>query len=313
MGFANTGTRGEPFVASSGNPPTFAADLSGISTFFASRSFREFATVAAMVASTGSGANEWAKCDNAPGALYYNDGTRWHLGNTPVVANATARSALFTGTLQPDQGSGVMMTDTGIDWVFYATWNASTNPGGATPSGWYPAPGSDVFLHMDRIASQAIANNATAPVLGDSQTAGTFALGVPRTNQPMTLASQVYTNAFFSWDRSQGQLKPIIAADYDITAFVQWPVNSAGFGQAAVTKNSLVILDANTLAYDADAATATKRPLNRMTVKNAQLLTTDIVRLLAFNNAGGGTISFGTDAQPSALFFDIRYVGPTHA
>jgi hypothetical protein len=142
MGFTLTGTRSNPAVASAGNPPAFAADLSGISDFFAARSFRSFATVAAMVASTGSGADEWAKCDNALGALYYSDGTRWHLGNIPVVANATARGALFSGTCQPDTGSTVFQVDVlqqltynGSAWIANAGAVSKVKPSSAVATG----------------------------------------------------------------------------------------------------------------------------------------------------------------------------------
>lgn len=141
MGVTNTGTRSNPQAIATGVSPTFAADMDAISDFFAARSLREFTTVALMVSSTGSAANEWAKADNAPGAMYYSDGTRWHLGNQPTVANASARNALFNGTLVPDQGDTVTQTDTMTDWMYFAAYNSGTNPGGAKTAGWYPVGG----------------------------------------------------------------------------------------------------------------------------------------------------------------------------
>jgi hypothetical protein len=118
MGLTNTGTRSNPQAVATGVTPTFAADLSGVSDFFAARSFRNFDTVAHIASSSGSGSGEWAKCDATPGALYWFNASsgHWQLGNQPAVANATARDALFSGTIVPVEGNEV------YDLALAAAW-----------------------------------------------------------------------------------------------------------------------------------------------------------------------------------------------
>jgi hypothetical protein len=56
--------------------------------------------------------------------------------SSPIkVASAAARNAEFPS---PVQGNTVFRNDLGLTETYYAAFNASTNPGGATPAGWYP-------------------------------------------------------------------------------------------------------------------------------------------------------------------------------
>jgi hypothetical protein len=149
MAITGVGTRGEPQAVPTGSSPTFAADISGLATWVAARILREFDTVAHMVASTGSGANEWAKCDNAPGALYYSDGTRWHLGSQPIVANSTARNALYSGTLTPDAGNTVFQLDTGAEFQYFTTSTVAV-------AGWFPVSGVVPFVSLGMTTAQNV-------------------------------------------------------------------------------------------------------------------------------------------------------------
>ena len=51
-----------------------------------------------------------------------------------IVASSAARDALYP---IPVQGNTVFRSDLGIKQTYYAAYNASTNPGGKTPAGWY--------------------------------------------------------------------------------------------------------------------------------------------------------------------------------
>lgn len=166
----SSGTRDEPQFASAGNSPTFAADLSLLATFAAARSFRSKTTVALLAAATGSSAGEWGKADAAPGALYFYNATTgtWQLGNQPTVADQSHRDALFSGTLVPVQGDEVFRTDLGRMEVYFALYNASTNPGGASVAGWYPGDNNGPSCVVQR--------NATVQNLG--ATAYTILSGV---------------------------------------------------------------------------------------------------------------------------------------
>jgi hypothetical protein len=60
-----------------------------------------------------------------------------------VFATAAARTSALTS---PSQGMMSFLNDSGTTWIYYAAYNASTNPGGAASAGWYPAPGSAMFF-----------------------------------------------------------------------------------------------------------------------------------------------------------------------
>lgn len=115
MGVAFTGTRDEPVVASSGNTPTFASDLTEISEFFAERSLRRFTTVVALLASSGSGSSEWAVAENAPGAYFVNNGSGWFMHGVARFADAAARNAVLTA---PAAGWRALTVDDAVEWVY---------------------------------------------------------------------------------------------------------------------------------------------------------------------------------------------------
>jgi hypothetical protein len=61
------------------------------------------------------------------------------------VANQSGRDALYgpSGTAGVAiQGQQVFRNDTGCVEQYYELYNAATNPGGATPAGWYPVSGT---------------------------------------------------------------------------------------------------------------------------------------------------------------------------
>ena len=74
---------------------------------------------------------------------YVWSGTAWESANPNtisltgqvIVADAAARNALYPS---PVQGNAVFRSDLGYEEVYYAAHNATTNPGGRTPAGWYP-------------------------------------------------------------------------------------------------------------------------------------------------------------------------------
>lgn len=62
------------------------------------------------------------------------------LGGAPRLANSDSeRNTIYPS---PVQGNTVVRPDKGWTEQYFATYNASTNPSGATPSGWYPASGA---------------------------------------------------------------------------------------------------------------------------------------------------------------------------
>lgn len=139
----STGTRGEPQMASTGNSPTFAADLSLLATYAAEVGVRKFATQSAMDSSTGSAAGELAQVTAIPGGLWMLIGTTWTQLTAGQFANAAARSAAVT---TPRQGMKSVRADLGRAEDYWLAYNASTNP--TSPylvSGWYSAQPAGKF------------------------------------------------------------------------------------------------------------------------------------------------------------------------
>lgn len=100
-----------------------------------------------------------------------------------IVANAAARDALFAS---PVQGTKVFRTDTGVTETYYAAWNASTNPGGKTPAGWYIAERSMGLVPIVPPTVAVSGGSATANSLGEVSftTASSIAL------------NNIFTNAY---------------------------------------------------------------------------------------------------------------------
>lgn len=79
------------------------------------------------------------------------------LGGAPRLANSdTERNTIYPS---PVQGNTVIRPDKGWTEQYFATYNASTNPSGATPSGWYPVAGAQP-LAVARRTTTALAINS---------------------------------------------------------------------------------------------------------------------------------------------------------
>jgi hypothetical protein len=63
--------------------------------------------------------------------------------STMVFASSADRT---TALAAPSQGMMSFLNDSGTTWYYAELYNASTNPGGASVAGWYPVPGSAVFM-----------------------------------------------------------------------------------------------------------------------------------------------------------------------
>jgi len=63
--------------------------------------------------------------------------------STMVFGSSAART---TALAAPSQGMMSFLNDSGTVWQYYELYNVSTNPSGASAAGWYPVPGSAVFM-----------------------------------------------------------------------------------------------------------------------------------------------------------------------
>lgn len=70
-----------------------------------------------------------------------------------LVTSQAARDAMFPA---PVQGNRVFRTDKGWEETYFAAFHTSTNPGGATPAGWYPTSGA---VPMGRVVRSGTVGN----------------------------------------------------------------------------------------------------------------------------------------------------------
>lgn len=100
--------------------------------------------------------------------VYYVDGTSSQWVETrsmpaPYVASSSTARDTFFGVPADEtarlnlQNSGVQCFRSDKGWTeqYLATYNASTNPGGATPAGWYPFGGSRPAARLIKTNNQA--------------------------------------------------------------------------------------------------------------------------------------------------------------
>lgn len=87
-----------------------------------------------------------------------------------MASSAAERDARYPS---PFQGLRVIRLDKGWEEMYYETYNSSTNPGGATPAGWYPF-GGDVPKLVAENKGVTITTSAVWALLntgfGDGQT-----------------------------------------------------------------------------------------------------------------------------------------------
>lgn len=169
----------------------------------------------------------------------------------PAVANQAARDALFPS---PVQGNRVFRVDAGYEEAYYAAYNATTNPNGVTPAGWYPTGGAFPYGGATYNTTQNVAANTSVGVnlqlaskLSGGFTLTSNALKIPVTGRYQARGS-LYT---YSIAGGSNRMVKIMKNAVEVARFTQsgpWTIGPA-----------LVEFDANandliTLATDGDSA-----------------------------------------------------------
>lgn len=134
-----------------------------------------------------------------------------------VPANDTQRLAL------QNAGSECIRTDLGYSEAYFATYNASTNPGGATPYGWYPLAGALPNLAYTTNASQSVTNTGVTVTFAATNT--------------MAIAQGITFNA------ATGVATIVSAGNYQITGKVNFAASTSGSKQLAIQKNATNIVN----------------------------------------------------------------------
>lgn len=83
-----------------------------------------------------------------------------------AVMKFTSAAARTSALPAPSQGMMSFLNDTGAVETYYAAWNATTNPGGKTPAGWYPARSQGVVPMIPSTVAIPSGGSATANSLG---------------------------------------------------------------------------------------------------------------------------------------------------
>ena len=96
MSKTSDGAKLQPQFASSGNPPTFAADLTLLSDFFAARSFQQYSTAVALLAATsGKSVDDVAVAADVVGAHFRFNGSTWVMEGVAKFATTGASSTVL--------------------------------------------------------------------------------------------------------------------------------------------------------------------------------------------------------------------------
>lgn len=192
MGVNYTAAKDQPHLIASGSSPTFAADIAEIVDWFtAGRTFRKFATQAAMIAETGQDDNDLGVVENIDGATFKYDSSAglWRMYGIPRFADSAAISTAITvpvvtwKALAADTGiiyrySGSAWEEWESDWItFVPTLGANiTLGGGGTNTSKYRWVGG-VPQWKGQITF------GTAPAIGGSPTTNTITI------PPITIAA----------------------------------------------------------------------------------------------------------------------------
>jgi hypothetical protein len=79
--------------------------------------------------------------------------------STMVFASSAART---TALPTPSQGMMSFLSDKGRIETYFELYNVTTNPGGATPAGWYPTSGNMPFAFLSKSGAQSVGTGLTA-------------------------------------------------------------------------------------------------------------------------------------------------------
>jgi hypothetical protein len=132
-------------------------------------------------------------------------------------------SAARTSALAaPSQGMVSFLNDTGTLWQYFGTYNASTNPGGATTAGWYPISGAAMFF--------ATATRTAANAVNYSVGASGF-----------TYSEIIDPLAWHSAVTNTDRITPNIAGVYRVTGNVSFANNATNVRRTEVLLNGTTI------------------------------------------------------------------------
>ncbi len=199
----------------------------------------------------------------------------------PTVASAAARDALYPA---PVQGNRVFRSDGGWEEAYYGLYNASTNPAGMTPAGWYPIAGS---LPKYAVWRNISSNLPTGVWTNWQWTAGT----ILENRGGFSVVVGAPTNIvvpYRGW--------------YDVTFKQEWAAGDAGDRFLRIDSNGTAPFNSYQ-GIDRQGVQASQTVTNIMTV---QIHAVSYITVGAWNNSAGGLNGVNpqvniTFRQPSSI------------
>lgn len=77
-------------------------------------------------------------------------GIRDGLNSQKVPSAATSRDDRNAKFPDPTHGDRCFRVDLGYEETYFGAYNATSNPGGASPAGWYPSPGAPIYARVEK-------------------------------------------------------------------------------------------------------------------------------------------------------------------
>ena len=262
------------------------------------------------------------------GRLLYWDNSNWvdMVTNTPglIPAGTTAQRDAYYGVPAagaPGAAARVALankaprwfnTDAGMNWeeqYFAATADAGSVKGRRSPTaGWYPIAGRLPWWRADGGTS---GQNITA---GTTNTPlATYGMwSIPTDHHVLVQTVEVFEDAFFKFDRANGQLFCKIPGRYRLTFNIA--VGAAGGGTGTVGVSAMK----NTINADSTVNNIGRGIVHReaselvhmSATQTSHILPADVLRLIGLNGVGGFTQLFG-GPNPADAIWEMQYVSPT--
>lgn len=224
------------------------------------------------------------------------------LGTRFAASSSTARDAHFGVPANDTQrlalqnaGAECIRTDLGYVEAYYATYNASTNPGGATPAGWYPAAGQTVTGGLTRNATTVTITTAVSTTLTSGFDVD-FAVG-------MTVTAG-----------STPSITVPVTGLYSVSSNIAWASGAGStYRYLWITKNT----SANATPTTAQLVTTSLvTPAGTsLAVNNIQQLVKltagDVIRICVNQNSGASlTLGNNASTQGISTGLSITWIGP---
>ena len=209
----------------------------------------------------------------------------WVQTGVAIFATAAARDTEYAKASGAYlvQGAKSARTDFmqgSVTWQYYGLYNSSTNPGGATPAGWYPVPGSDIRADWT-MSSGGVTSGGAYPMFS-----GTIVTG---------------RNDFFAI--VSNAVQPPTPGDYEVVHSTTWTtLNGTNERRTALTLSGATLLSGEN--PQALIPSATIPNLSSQQVAHLRMPAGSNVQPYILQNSGS-TLS-ATES------FGIRYLGPTH-